>query len=165
VRVRALWARFLVDRGGLAAARVVVTEALRIDGDDPLALAQDAELALRAGDVRRAAATFRRAFAASGAPRYLIDLARAEALGGDAAAADRTRAHAERLLRADLARHGVGHRLELAELLVDRGTPAGVAEAMALARAEHGLRPTAETRFQLARAITHAGGIGWVLPG
>jgi hypothetical protein len=131
----------------------VVTEALRIDGDDPLALAQEAELGLRAGDARGAAAGFRRAFAASGAPRYLIDLARVEALGGDAAAADRTRAHAERLLRADLAGHGVGHRLELVELLVDRGTPAGIAEAIALAREEHGLRATAATRFQLARAM------------
>jgi tetratricopeptide (TPR) repeat protein len=153
VRVRALWARFLVDRGALAAARVVVTEAVRIAVDDPLAVAQGGELALREGDAGAAAAAFRRAFAGSGAPRYLIDLARAEALAGAAAAADRTRAHAERLLRADLARYGVGHRLELAELLVDRGTPAGVAEALALARAEHALRATAETRFQLARAM------------
>jgi tetratricopeptide (TPR) repeat protein len=157
VRLRALWARFLVDRGALAAAHAVLAEAMRVDPDDPLALAQGGELALREGRAADGVARFRRAFGASGTPRYLIDLARGEELAGDRAGAERTRRHAERLLRADLATHGVGHRLELAELLIDRGQPAGVAEAVSLARAELARRATAETRFQLARALAAAG--------
>ena len=157
-RMRALWARFLLRRGNVVGARVLLDEALRVSPDHPLALAYRAELDLRTGKLAEARAGFERAFARSRQLRYLIDLARAQELAGDLAAATSTRAQVEKLVRADLAEHGVGHKLDLVEMLIDRGTAEDLAEAVVLGREELAHRPSADTRFQLARALyrTHA---------
>jgi tetratricopeptide (TPR) repeat protein len=156
-RTRALWGRFLLRRGDLASAEVVITEALRIIPGEPLALAQAAELALHRGKVADARELFQRAFASSRQVRYLIDLARAQELAKDLAGATSSRTLVEQLVRRDLAEHGVGHRLELVEVLIDRGAPADLAEAVTLAQQELEQRPSAETRFQLARALWRSG--------
>ena len=157
VRTRALWGRFLIRRGDLASAEVVITEALRIIPGDPLALAQAAELALHRGRVAEARGLFERAFASSRQVRYLIDLARAQELAKNLDDARTSRTLVEQLVRSDLATHGVGHRLDLVEVLVDRGAPADLAEAVTLAQQELERRPSAETRFQLARALWRTG--------
>jgi tetratricopeptide (TPR) repeat protein len=156
-RTRTMWARFLLRRGELAGARALLDEALRISPDHPLALANRAELDLRTGKLAEARAGFERAFALSRQVRYLIDLARAQELAGDGAAATSTRAQVEKFVRADLAENGVGHKLDLVETLADRGTPADLIEAVALAREELDHRPSADTRFQLARALYLSG--------
>lgn len=156
-RTRTLWGRFLLRRGAYASAKLVLDEALRIAPDDAFALAQHGELALRSGRPTRARAAFERAFASSREVRYLIDQARAQEVAGDLGAATSTRAQVERLVRAELREHGLGHRLDLVEILVDRGRPADLVEAIALAREEVAERPSAETRFQLARALARAG--------
>ncbi len=159
-RLRALWARFLVRRGELAGARLVIDEALRIAPGHPLALAQDGELLLRTGRAKEASARFEQAFAASRQVRYLIDQARAQELAGDRPGADRLRAQVEKLVRPELTEGGLGHRLELAEVLIDRGAPADLTEAAALAREEVARRPSADARFQLARALARTGNPG-----
>lgn len=156
-RTRALWGRFLLRRGELDGADAVLAEAVRIAPGYPLALAQQAELALHRGDTRRARTLFEQAFASSRQVRYLIDLARAQDLGGDHAAATSSRAQVEKLVRTELATRGFGHQLDLVEILVDRGTPADLVEAVRLAREEIERRPSAETRFQLARALARSG--------
>lgn len=156
-RSRVLWGRFLLRRGEYAGARALFNETLRIVPNYPLALANQAELALRTGDFANARALFERAFAASRQARYLIDLARAQELAGDAAGADRSRAQVEKIVRADLAANGTGHKLELVEVLVDRGQPTDITEAIALGREELAHRPSADTRFQLARALYRSG--------
>ena len=45
-------------------------------------------------------------------------------------------AQAEALLRAEVSKNGVGHRLDLAMLLLDKGTPADAKEALELAGAD-----------------------------
>jgi tetratricopeptide (TPR) repeat protein len=157
--MRAMWARFLTRRGDLAGARVLLDEALRVAPDHPLALAYRAELDLHTGKLVEARAGFERAFALSRQARYLIDMARAQELAGDRAAATSTRAQAEKFVRADLAEHGVGHKLELVEILVDRGEQADITEAITLAREELVHRPSADTKFQLARALYRSGAI------
>lgn len=157
VRVRTLWGRFLLRRGELAGAELLFDEALRIVPGHPLALAQRAELALRRGQLAEARTGFEQAFAASRQVRYLIDRARAQELAGDRAGADQARVQVERIVRAELADHGVGHQLDLIEVLVDRGQPGDLADAVRLAREELGRRPSAETRFQLARALARTG--------
>lgn len=156
-RLRALWARFLIRRGDLAGARMVLTEALRIAPGHALALAQEGELLLRTGRARDAAARFEQAFAASRQVRYLIDQARAQELDGDRAGADRLRGTVEKLVRPELTEGGVGHRLDLAEVLIDRGTPAALAEAVSLTTEEVARRPSTEARFQHARALARTG--------
>ena len=158
-RLRALWARFLVRRGELAGASALIDEALRLVPQDPLALAQRGELRLRLGDIDGAKRAFEAAFAASRQVRYLIDLARAQELGRDLDGATSTRAQAERIIRGDLEAHGVGHQLELVEVLVDRARPEDLREAITRAREEVERRPSAETRFQLARALTRSGAV------
>ena len=150
-RLRALWGRFLMRRGELAGAALLYDEALRIVPAMPLAIALRGELALRKGKLRDASSLFERAFASSQQLRYLIDRARAQDLAGE----DPTplRIHLERLLR----REGAGHRLELVELLLDRG--GDVKEALALAREEVAARPSVEARLQLARALARKGDI------
>ena len=98
-----------------------------------------------------------RAFASSRQVRYLIDLARAQELAKNLDDARTSRTLVEQLVRSDLATHGVGHRLDLVEVLVDRGAPADLAEAVTLAQQEVERRPSAETRFQLARALWRTG--------
>lgn len=158
-RLRALWARFLFRRGELDAAAAVLDEALRIAPDHALARAYRGELRLRRGDPAGAAADLDQAFATSRQIRYLIDEARALELAGDRAGAEALRAAAERSARAELATGGLGHRLELVEILIDRGDPARITEAIALAREEVAHRPSADTHFQLARALGFAGAI------
>lgn len=156
-RSRVLWGRFLLRRGNYASAGALFNEALRIVPEYPLALANQAELALRSGDVASARATFERAFAASRQVRYLIDLARTQELAGEAAAADSSRAQVEKIVRAELAARGTGHKLDLIEVLVDRGNAADLTEAIALGREELEHRPSADTRFQLGRALYRSG--------
>lgn len=156
-RTRSLWARFLVRRGELAGAKQILDEVERIVPSYPLGLAQRAELALRSGTHKEAGALFERAFAASRQVRYLIDLARAQELGGDRAGAASSRLLVEKIARAELREHGFGHRLDLVEILVDRGTPADLAEAVTLAHEELTRRTSADTRFQLARALARSG--------
>lgn len=156
-RTRALWGRFLIRRGELVGAALVLAEALRIVPGDPLALAQSAELALRRGQLAEARAMFEQAFSSSRQVRYLIDLSRAQELAGDRAGAESSRTQVEKIVRAEVAEHGFGHQLDLVEILVDRGRPADLAEAVTLAKEEVGRRPSADTRFQLARALWRSG--------
>jgi len=156
-RLRALWGRFLVRRGDVIGARAVLAEALRVAPGFPLAVAQQGELALRSGRARDAVALFDQAFASSRQVRYLIDEARALESAGDRGGADAVRAQVEDIVRGELADGGLGHRLDLVEVLVDRGRAAALAEAVALAREEVARRPSADTRFQLARALARTG--------
>jgi len=163
VRRRALWANFLIRRGELAGARLVIDEALRIAPGHPLALQQDGELLLRTGRAKDARARFEQAFATSRQVRYLIDQARALEVGGDRPGADQLRTQVEKLVRPELKDGGLGHRLDLAEVLIDRGTPADLDDAVALAREEVARRPSADARFQLARALARTGNPGEAL--
>jgi tetratricopeptide (TPR) repeat protein len=143
-RLRALWGRFLMRRGEHDGAARLFTEALRISPGQPLATALRGELALRTGDLKKARALYERAFADSGQLRYLIDQARVLQLAGEDAKPLRTQI--VRMLRDE----GVGHRLELVEVLLDLDD---AKEALALAREELAARPSVDVRFQLARAL------------
>ncbi|HEX3474925.1 MAG TPA: hypothetical protein VHT91_07775 [Kofleriaceae bacterium] len=155
-RLRALWGRFLLRRGQAAGAARVLDEALRIVPGHALATAMSGELALRTGHPGEAARRFEQAFIASRQVRYLIDQARATQLAGDAATAGALRDQVERLVRGELGAGGLGHRLDLAEVLIDRGRPADLAEAVALARDEVARRTSWEARFQLARGLARS---------
>lgn len=155
--LRAMWGRFLLRRGELPGAAMAFDEALRIVPGFALAVAFRGELALRSGHARDAARLFEQAFIASRQVRYLIDQARAQELAGDRAAADALRAQVETIVRGELGEGGLGHRLDLAEVLVDRGRGSELLEAVALAREEVARRQSFEARFQLARALSCSG--------
>ena len=152
-RVRTLWGRFLLRRGERAGAAVLFDEALRIAPDFTLAQALRGELQLRSGLAKEAARTFEQAFATSRQVRYLIDEARALEVDGDIVNAEAVRKQVETIVRAELAEGGFGHRLDLVEVLVDRGNSPSLIEALSLAKEEVRRRPSAETHYQLARAM------------
>ena len=156
-RARTLWGRFLMRRGDIASANVLFDAALKIVPDFALANDYSGEAALRSGKIADARATFEKAFLAMKELRYLMDEARATELAGDTAGADTLRAQVERLVRAELEKNGLGHRLDLVEILVDRGRPADLDEAITLGKQEVERRPSADTRFQLARAMARKG--------
>jgi Tfp pilus assembly protein PilF len=151
--LRALWGRFLLRRGAYTEAGAVIDEALRIVPESPIALGQRGELLLRTGKAKDAAKTFEHAFERSRQVRYLLDEARARDLAGEAENARQLRAQIETIVRGDPRAHSI----DLIEVLVDGGTPAGVAEAVQLATAELGKRASFEVRFQLARALARGG--------
>lgn len=152
--LRSLWGRFLLRRGAFDSAKRVLDEALRIIPDFPLAVAEQGELALRTGHAKEAAALFEKAFVASRQVRYLIDQARAQEAAGDVTGANGLRDQVETIVRGELEAGGLGHRLDLVEVLVDRN--AKIPEAVSLAREEVTHRPSAEARYQLARALSRA---------
>jgi Tfp pilus assembly protein PilF len=158
-RARVLWGRFVMRRGDLASANVLYEAALKIVPDYALANDYRGEAALRAGHISEARALFEKAFLGVKELRYLMDEARATELAGDAAGADTLRVQVERLVRGELEKNGLGHRLDLVEILVDRGRPADLDEAIALGKEEVGRRPSADTRFQLARAYARKGSL------
>ncbi|HEX2688993.1 MAG TPA: hypothetical protein VHN14_20365 [Kofleriaceae bacterium] len=155
--LRAMWGRFLLRRGELGGAAMLFDEALRIVPGFALAVALRGELALRGGHPKDAARLFEQAFATSRQVRYLIDQARAQELAGDLAGADALRTQVETIVRGELGEAGLGHRLDLAEVLVDRGQAPALAEAVSLAREEVSRRGSFEARFQLARALARSG--------
>lgn len=156
-RLRALWARFLIRRGELAGAAPLLDEAERIAPDFTMAQALRGELLLRSGKPKEAARAYEQAFATSRQVRYLMDQARALEVAGDATNADAVRAQVETIVRGELAEGGFGHRLDLAEVLIDRGNTPRLVEAIALAREEVANRPSAEARYQLARGLARSG--------
>jgi tetratricopeptide (TPR) repeat protein len=151
------WARCLLARhhlkyGELSEARELLQEALSIVPGYHFALDLEGQLDLQQGDYRLAARHFGEAFASSKQVVYLRHSAQALVRKGNAEAAEKLRAEAERILREELASGEYGHRLELAALLLDRGEAKDAREAAALAEAEWAARPSAETGYVLARA-------------
>ena len=131
----------------------MLAEAERIAPGSALANAQRGHLAMKRGRPGEAARLFEDAFISSHQTRYLIDRANAQDAAGEHSSAASTRAQAERMVRAELRDTGVGHRLELVELLADRGDRTALAEALPLAFAELALRPSDDTRSQLIRVL------------
>jgi tetratricopeptide (TPR) repeat protein len=156
-RLRALWARFLIRRGELAGAAPLIDEAQRIAPEVTMTQAVRGELMLRSGKPTEAARQFEQAFATSRQVRYLMDQARALEAAGDAPNAEAVRGQVETIVRGELAEGGLGHRLDLAEVLIDRGSTPRLVEAIALAREEVANRPSAEARYQLARGLARSG--------
>src|SRR6185436_18113097 len=91
---------------------------------------------------------FRDAFQISGDPVFLARRAEAKRRKGDGAAAAELLDAAEKALRAS-----PGHRVQLAKVLLDKGSP----EALAIAQEEAGRRRNVETLETLARAFLAAG--------
>jgi len=162
------WARTLLGRlhyrrGRLAQARDLYREALRILPQYPLALVNLAELEMRQGRYRSAeryigrVATITRASPNVYDHAVLRGLARLHELQGNQARAAALWAEAEARLRRDVTTGQFGHRRELARLLLERGRPQDVPEAVALMEAEARVRQDAETLEVYARALAGAG--------
>lgn len=159
--VRTLLGRFYYKRGQLQQAEELYQSALQILPKYPPALLNLAELSIRQGQFDRAAQLYDRFFLTSQKSPTTHDhvalrgLARVQRLQGNPAQANQTWARAVARLRSDLA--GFGHRRELAQLLLERGQPADLVEALALMQTEIKVRQDAETWNTLAAASLQLG--------
>jgi tetratricopeptide (TPR) repeat protein len=156
-RLRALWGRFLARHGQYEDADFLFGESLSILPGNHLALALRGEMEMQRGNYPLAQKYLMDGFTASKQLRYLIHYARAKALGGDAKAAAEVRTMAEKLVRDELKSGRFGHRLELVELLLDKGQSKDVREAAATAKEEIKVRRSAEAYYFLARSLFAAG--------
>ncbi|MBD1914373.1 MULTISPECIES: tetratricopeptide repeat protein [unclassified Phormidium] len=146
-QTRVFLGRFYAQRGDYKTAQALYDEALKIVPNHPLAHLQLAELATVQGQYRRAKHHYHEV----GGPTALHGLARIEALRGRTATEDWNVAETE--LRRNVEGNALGHRRDLAHLLLERGDPADVAEAVALMETETANRRDAETLDILAWAL------------
>jgi len=161
VWARTALGRLYFKRGELDQAEKLYQEALRILPNYPPALLNSAELAIRRGKYQVAENLYSQFFQLSKNSPTVYDhviyrgMARVKQLEGDSASATQWRNEAEARLRQDLTTFG--HRRELARLLIERGRPQDLTEALALMQAEVKVRRDAETMDTLALAFAQLG--------
>ncbi|MGF1521831.1 MAG: tetratricopeptide repeat protein [Leptolyngbyaceae cyanobacterium] len=149
--VRTLLGRFYVQQGKHDLANQLYREALEIVPDYPLALLHRAELKTRLGHYRAA----ERDYSKVSDPIALQGIARVKSLRGNAN--NDLWDKAETALRQQIDENALGHRRDLAHLLLERGNPEDVPEAIALLQAEANQRRDARTLDLLAWALSQAG--------
>lgn len=160
---RTLLGRFHYRRGRWQLASDLYREVLRILPQHPLALVHLAELEMRQGRTRQAERHLTQVVTITRASPNVYDhavlrgLARLQELRGQHARAAALWADAEARLRQDVTTGQFGHRRELARLLLERGRPQDVGEAVALMEQELQVRQDAETLEVYAWALQRAG--------
>jgi len=155
--LRGLLARHHLRRGRLTLAEEVNRQALRARPEYPLALFLMGEIAARRGLWEEAERQYEAAYRQAPLPAYLMAQARARAARGDRAGAEALWARAEGMVREQMAKGASAHRRDLARLLLARGRPQEVEEALRYARGEALMRRDAETLDTLAWALFAAG--------
>ncbi len=161
-RTRTLFARFLVRHGEYDLAQGLLEEALRIAPHYPLALLHLADLEFRDGRFAQAEARYKELLFISHDSPSTYDHAAQQGLArvkqaehsGDAKA---LWLEAETTLRREITQGAFGHRRELARLLLERGRPQDVPEALKQAKRELETRHDWETLSALAWAQQRAG--------
>ncbi|MEO0827411.1 MAG: tetratricopeptide repeat protein [Cyanobacteria bacterium J06642_9] len=148
---RTLLGRVYFQQGNSALASQLYREALQIVPDYPLAQLYLAELETRLGHYR----TAQQYYLQVNDPVALHGIARIQALQGKAA--DAPWETAETALRQHIDENALGHRRDLAHLLLERGNTEDVPEAIALMQAEANNRRDAKTLDLLAWSLSRAG--------
>lgn len=150
-QVRIFLGRLYAEQGKSQQAEQLYREALEIVPNYPLALLHLAQLKTRMGHYRAA----KQDYLQLGTPLALQGIARLRALQGkDAKAAWQS---AEAALRGQIDQNALGHRRELAHLLLERGFEQDVSEAIALMHTETQTRHDADSLHILAWALSRAG--------
>ncbi len=150
-QVRTFLGRLYATQGNLEQAEQLYQEALKIVPNYPLALHHLAELETRKGHYRAA----KRHYEQLATPVALHGMARLSALQSKPAEAQWQ--SAETALRQQIDKNALGHRRDLAHLLLERGREKDVPEAIALMQTETQNRRDAETLHMLAWALSRAG--------
>ncbi|PSB32168.1 tetratricopeptide repeat protein [Stenomitos frigidus] len=161
VWARTVLGRLYFKRGQLDMAEKLYREALRVLPQYPPAVLNLAELEVRRGDYRAAEKLYSKIFLTSQRSPTVYDhivfrgMARVKELQGDPQSATEWRDRAEARLRQDLT--AFGHRRELARLLLERGRPPDLTEALSLMQQEVQVRRDAETMDTLAWVLSRMG--------
>lgn len=153
---RALLARLHLSRGRHEVADALLRQALVIVPGYHLALGLQATLEERRGNVARADQLYQEAYAALNEPPYLMDHANLKESRGDADGALKLRKQAEEAIRREAVSGPYGHHNELSRVILELKDPAQLPEALSETEIEVGLRPTAESFYLRAWALSEA---------
>jgi tetratricopeptide (TPR) repeat protein len=161
-RTRTLFARFSARHGQPELAQGLLEEALRIAPGYPLALMQLADLKYRQDQYEPARATYNELLSASKGSPSTFDHAAILGLARIAQATNSSDINqlwndAVNVLRKEVTGGAFGHRRELARVLLERGNPLDVNEALKQAKLELNVRHDWETLNVLAWAQQRAG--------
>ena len=161
-RTRTLFARFAARHGQPELAQGLLEEALRIAPGYPLALLQLADLKYRQGHYEQARANYNELLSASKGSPSTFDHAAILGLARIARATNATDSNqlwndAVKVLRKEVTGGAFGHRRELARVLLERGNPQDVNEALRQAKLELDVRHDWESLNVLAWAQQRAG--------
>lgn len=155
-QVRTFLGRLYAEQGKSEEAEQLYREALKIVPDYPLALLHLAQLETRSGDYRAAKRHYLQLSTSVASQGVALQgIARLRSLQGKVAEAEWQ--SAETVLRQQIDDNALGHRRDLAHLLLERGQDRDVAEAIALMQTETQNRRDAETLDILAWALSRAG--------
>ena len=155
--VRSVFARFLMRLGDYKHAKLLLNEALRTVPHYHLALDIFGELSVRQKDYETAEKYYKDAFESSKQLAYLSHLSKLKLMEGQKVLAGEIQTQAELLIRGEMVKSGYGHRLDLASILLDRGNPNDIQEALTLAVDDTKTRRGSLALSVLARAQLAAG--------
>ena len=135
----------------------MLDEALRLDPESSVAHEQMGKLLELQNEYPDAALVYQRAFKFTRQLKFLFLEARTYKFSGEKTKAESLFSQVERLMREDLEVSGVGHRNELTALLLERGNPKDLREALAMAELELQSRHNIETLklYESARQRIH----------
>jgi tetratricopeptide (TPR) repeat protein len=150
--IRSMVARFCIERNRRDEARQFLEESIRIMPSNPLAFSLLGDLEYLAQNYENAAKNYMTAFEQSKQSLHLIGYAKAQKELGMKELATSILNEAEALVRNDLQK-SVGHRLELATLLLEKDSNKDLSEALDLALSEIKLRKTPQSYFILAKSL------------
>jgi tetratricopeptide (TPR) repeat protein len=155
-QVRTFLGRLYAEQGQGETARQLYLEALKIVPNYPPARLQLAQLETRLGHYRTAKRHYAELATVKALEgKALQGIARIHALQSKAAEADWQRAEAA--LRSQIDQNALGHRRDLAHLLLERGREQDLPEALALLQTETQNRRDADTLDLLAWALLRSG--------
>ena len=155
-QVRTFLGRLYAQQGKSEQAEKLYRESLEIVPDYPLALQHLAQLETRFGHYRAARHQYSRLGEWTSSQGVSFQgIARVKALQGKSA--DIEWENAETALRSQIDQNALGHRRDLAHLLLERGRDQDVSEAIALMQTEAQNRRDAETLDLLAWALLRGG--------
>ncbi len=157
-RGESAWSRGLLGRhwfavGKYKASENILKEAARIAPESDFIQSLLAELYLKKGDSRQAEIFAQKALELSPQPRYLRLISQIKTARGDKKSAEGYLREAEHAVREELSKSRQGHRLELAQILLEGGGKERAEEAVRLAREETELRRSGEAFYWFARAF------------
>ncbi len=150
--VRCLLGRFYLKHGNLSEAKSLFIEATRIVPHYHFALSLLGELEMQSGHPEKAEKYFFEAFTASRQMPYFRNYGLTLKLQGKTQPATEVEKEAYKIMQTELDSKAYGHRLELAQLLIERKGPKDLTDAMALIQQELETRKSAPTYFVLASA-------------
>ncbi|HXH32304.1 MAG TPA: tetratricopeptide repeat protein [Bacteriovoracaceae bacterium] len=154
---RCVLARHLLERDQDEDANFLLTEALRITPESPLALDLMAQILAQKGEYEKSHQFFDRAFATSRQLAHLRHQAELNDQTGKRTLALDQWGQVEKLIREELAEKRFDHRIDLAKVLLMRKAGGDLREAVSLILQELELRQNSETYYLLARGYFDLG--------